>query len=373
MVKFLPSYVGSKAFWVEELSRFSGRFFVELFAGSASLSAGLAGEAILNDSDEYVYKILSRYDELISPKIFTRDDYYKYRAAEDWWKYSYCLQKMSFSGVFRYSKNGYNVPCKKIEKIFIRDDYVESLNRWLDLNPMVTKYDFFNFPLSLLKNAIVVIDPPYEGSQASYNGKFDYHLYWQMVQKIEGICSKIILFDNSKNLPFENIKTRRMVANGKHKKNEEGMFIFEDSLKVGKQGEREFHSLNPDLVAADGFNYDFKMKNGKKIELKSDYYDMEKTENFFIERYSYGNKSGGPWQSLEKGVDFYIYFFPKNKTAFLFKTEEMVSVLDSICDEKNLISIGNDGYVTRGYKINRKQLECCLIKKRVYDDLRSLQ
>ncbi len=38
-IKFLPSYVGSKACWVGKLGRYGGRDFVEFFAGSAVLSA----------------------------------------------------------------------------------------------------------------------------------------------------------------------------------------------------------------------------------------------------------------------------------------------------------------------------------------------
>ena len=38
MFKLLPSFVGSKAFWVDKLKRYEGRTFVELFAGSAVLS-----------------------------------------------------------------------------------------------------------------------------------------------------------------------------------------------------------------------------------------------------------------------------------------------------------------------------------------------
>lgn len=65
MVKFLPSYVGSKRHWVSRLAQFKGMDFVELFAGSAILSANLAKTALLNDRDPVVSTILSRFDELI--------------------------------------------------------------------------------------------------------------------------------------------------------------------------------------------------------------------------------------------------------------------------------------------------------------------
>lgn len=114
MFKFLKSYVGSKSYWVNRLQQYKSRRFVELFCGSAVLSANLSCKnPILNDLDVYIYKILSNFDSLIVPDSFTKEDYYLVRKNDDWWKYIFCLQAMSFSGVFRYSKNGYNVPIKK--------------------------------------------------------------------------------------------------------------------------------------------------------------------------------------------------------------------------------------------------------------------
>lgn len=112
LMYFLPSYVGSKKIWVKKLLYYSGMDFVELFCGSAVLSANLAKSALLNDLDPYIHLVLSRFDELIVPEKFTLEDYYTYRKVENWWQFTYVLQKMSFSGVFRYSKNGYNVPPK---------------------------------------------------------------------------------------------------------------------------------------------------------------------------------------------------------------------------------------------------------------------
>lgn len=362
MIKFLPSYVGSKSFWIDELSCFKGRDFVEVFAGSASLSASLANKAILNDIDPYVYKILSRYDELFVPEHFSYSDYMEVRCRDDWWKWAYCLQKMSFSGVFRYSKNGYNVPIKskyKTESISINDDFQQSLDRWKNLSPRV-----FNLPYQSLSryvdyNNVLVIDPPYEKGQASYNNKFDYHYYWEWVRINENICKDIVLFDYDENIPFTNYKTRKSRVNGSKRGSKEAMFIFDNSLREGQKGEELFHKAFPDrLEKLDGFKNDFILDGKYFIELKSDYYDINRTPNFFMERWGDKEKKspGGPWQALLNGNHYYIYFFPKNGIYYSFTTKELVDRLEKIIYDLPLIDIPNKTWITQGYKINRELL-----------------
>ena len=270
---------------------------------------------------------------------------------------------MSFSGVFRYSKNGYNVPIKSgVESISVREDYELSLERWKNLNPLVTNKDFSEFPLSFCKDKVVVIDPPYETSQASYNGKFDYELYWNFVQRVGEVASEIILFDKVENMPFrEKCKLRSMRVNGKYKGSEEAIHIFRKSLKVGQSGEELFLSLcKIPMIRLDGFKADFRiLKSGRTIELKTDSYDCDRTKNFFIERFSDSVKltPGGPWQSLGKGIDYFIYFFSKNKKFWQFETKELVNRLDRIIQNKELIEIKNEEYTTKGYKIPRSEVE----------------
>lgn len=70
LIKFLPSYVGSKAYWVDKLLAYQGEEFVEVFCGSAVLSANLASKAVLNDLDPVIYKVLSQYEQQKVPKNF---------------------------------------------------------------------------------------------------------------------------------------------------------------------------------------------------------------------------------------------------------------------------------------------------------------
>lgn len=231
--EFFPSFVGSKKQWIHTLNEFRGKPFVEPFCGSAILSANLAGTARLSDSDPYVAQILSRFDEQIVPELFTEEDYLRVRKNPDWWKYAFCLQAMSFSGVFRYSKNGYNVPIKKgLKAVKMRERYLRSLQKWKHLAPTIVNDSYLHTSFRSLRDAVVVLDPPYQGSKASYNHfEFDYEQYWDWVTAIRKLPKAIIIFDRERNLKLReipSISSRKMRVNGKHKGDVEKMAIFDN-------------------------------------------------------------------------------------------------------------------------------------------------
>ena len=236
MYKFLPSYVGSKSFWVPKLEEFRGLDFIEPFCGSAVISANLARTAVLNDLDDKLYQILSNFKDLICPESFSSEDYEKYKWDKDWWKYVYCLQKMSFSGVFRYSKNGYNVPIKsnmKGKSVSLTKEFQEAQERMKELNPVIANLDYCDIPHKAFCNRVAVFDPPYQGSQASYNGAFDYVQYWEFIKDVVPLCEVAIVFDRLSNLENrfdKEIQTRKMVVNGKHKPDTEAMVIIDNRL-----------------------------------------------------------------------------------------------------------------------------------------------
>jgi site-specific DNA-adenine methylase len=231
MVKFFPSFVGSKAFWVPRLSQFKGRRFVEPFCGSAVLSANLASSTILNDLDPYVTLILKNFLNLEVPEVFTAKDYFEVRVRPDWWRWAFCLQKMSFSGVFRYSRNGYNVPIKKdLESIAVREDYEAACKRWLNLRPEVHFGSYLSISLTSLEGAVVVFDPPYENSKASYNSKsFDYNAYWEYVEQARKVAD-VVVFDSADNLlsryPDVEMQFRKMRVNGRYKGGQEALALL---------------------------------------------------------------------------------------------------------------------------------------------------
>lgn len=143
---------------------------------------------------------------------------------------------------------------------------------------------------------------------------------------------------------------------------------FHKSLKIGKDAETLWLSLmaekHPEyrIVQTDGRNHDFTIESPFgpfTVELKSDSYDMEKTANVFMERYSNWDKRspGGPWQAAAKGIDLYTYWFVKNKIMLTFSVNKLILALEAMqLDERKLIPIVNRGFITKGYKIERAQL-----------------
>lgn len=149
---------------------------------------------------------------------------------------------MSFSGVFRYSKNGYNVPVKKnIKSISVRGEFEEALARYKELKPVVTNKSYLDIPLELMVGKVVVIDPPYEGSQASYNGAFDYAEYWKRVSEITKVAKAVVLFDSVENIERRGIPvldTRKMRVNGARQGHGEGLAIFQDGAWLEPASEK---------------------------------------------------------------------------------------------------------------------------------------
>ena len=229
--RMFPSYVGSKRHYIPLLERFRGMRFIEPFCGSAVLSFNLAGSCFLNDADSKVVDIISNFDKMIVPDVFTGEDYYRVRKLPEWHLYTYVLQSMSFSGVFRYSRNGYNVPMKpqwRNKPLQIQKQYQTDLTRWRNLDITVANLSYDQLPDKLFDNTVTVLDPPYEGSKASYNASgFDYTYYWDWVSKhLRGI---VVIFDRMSNLQKRGIplySTRPMTVNGKQRGDVEAMAIF---------------------------------------------------------------------------------------------------------------------------------------------------
>jgi len=136
---------------------------------------------------------------------------------------------------------------------------------------------------------------------------------------------------------------------------------FQDSLKVGTAAEKAFlEALDEYLAPYPKRAADFMFKaTGELVELKSDSYDLAKTENVFMERYSdvLRRKDGGPWQSLGHGVHHYVYFFPRNRTCFWFNTAELVHRLETTQKDNQLIYIPNRGFASAGWKVSRDVLK----------------
>jgi hypothetical protein len=152
------------------------------------------------------------------------------------------------------------------------------------------------------------------------------------------------------------------------------LFGFKRQLAFGEMGEAIILEWDTRLKKHDGREYDFDRDDGKKVELKTDSYPIEKTPNFFIERYSVYEKAGvvlppsqrkpgSLWQSLEKGVNVFMYMFlPKegNKaTVFTFESlRRMTTAVEKYLEENKPepVLVRNSGYCALGYRVPRKIL-----------------
>lgn len=134
---------------------------------------------------------------------------------------------------------------------------------------------------------------------------------------------------------------------------------FQSSLKKGKRAENEFLDLFKDKIdQLDGYVSDFKIKRtGETIELKTDFHDPSVVQNHFIERYSYGDVNGGPWQSAEKKSTYYIFFYPVTMEFFVYRTTKLVQFLQTNYQKPWLINIRNQAHNTRGFLVKRVALE----------------
>lgn len=147
------------------------------------------------------------------------------------------------------------------------------------------------------------------------------------------------------------------------------VFDFKKQMAVGDSGEKQFclhyASLNP--VKSEDRAIDFHLSDGKSVELKTDDYAMEATLNCFMEITSHG-KLGGPYRAQQDNVDYFVYYFIKNKTFFWFETKKLCEKLDILISSRRfkVKSIRNKGWTAEGYAIPRSELEEVLLKTDVF-------
>jgi hypothetical protein len=103
------------------------------------------------------------------------------------------------------------------------------------------------------------------------------------------------------------------------------------------------------------------------VELKTDFYDMSETPNFFFERWSDRDKAkpGGPWQALLNGSEWFVYFFIKNDCAFWFETDKLVNELERITAKLKLVDIVNVKWVTQGFRVPRAELKDIAVEQKI--------
>lgn len=124
---------------------------------------------------------------------------------------------------------------------------------------------------------------------------------------------------------------------------------FKTDLARGHAGEMAFHKLRPQLTRLDGRGADFVDQDGKTYEVKTDSYT---SGNFFMERWSdfERQKPGGPWQSAQKNIDFYVYSFPKLGTTYIFTVIDLLNQLEKI-EKPNQRAVQNKSWLTIGWLV----------------------
>ena len=147
------------------------------------------------------------------------------------------------------------------------------------------------------------------------------------------------------------------------------VFGWKEQFSKGKKAEALFpqqYQGGQLMLPEEGVRaYDFeRIDDGMRVELKGDQYDMEKTRNFFIERWSVVQegkepKPGSIWQSVSR-ADIFIYLFVKNGIYFEF--EDIPAVIEAVelyVKENNvpLFDVQNKGYKGQGYRIPREALK----------------
>ncbi len=129
--------------------------------------------------------------------------------------------------------------------------------------------------------------------------------------------------------------------------------------KQGKQHKADAYDLN----------------SGEWLEIKVDYTNYP---NHFVERFSIyeEQKDGGPWQYFARGVKYYVFFYKKLQTIYVFDTQVLMQKIEQLLEDgkipmqsKCFVKQRNANYRTYGYKIPKQLLDSICMKKLVLSEL----
>lgn len=174
----------------------------------------------------------------------------------------------------------------------------------------------------------------------------------------------------------------------KSKPNTQNKPNFKKDLKRGSKGESLFLDYHPEYQLTEcktkQKSYDFiNPKTEETVELKTDFYCMDKTPNYFIERFSDYHKRtlGGPFR-CHLTCDYYVYLFHKQRISFWFNTKQLVERVNEWAGvgpevrppwnkvnlSKGLVFINNGRWQTAGHKVPRSLLEDLVIESWEYPE-----
>jgi hypothetical protein len=143
-------------------------------------------------------------------------------------------------------------------------------------------------------------------------------------------------------------------------------------MAIGDKGEQDFKQYYAHLgpVKSEDRAIDFILADGTTVELKSDSYPMEKTENFFMETLSdtKSGKLGGVFRARNDKIHFFVYYYPANKTFFWFEVEKLCAEVERLIGtgKYRVKSIKNRSWTTEGYALSRSLFEKVMLRKDVF-------
>lgn len=139
-------------------------------------------------------------------------------------------------------------------------------------------------------------------------------------------------------------------------------FYFSKQKKFGDKGENkfiEFYQKELKARAGDGKTIDILINENESVELKTDSYGLEDTENFFIERY--GNidkkKDGSVWRGSTDKIKWFVYYYIKDNTFFWFDVEKLKDFVDKNDNLFQVREVKNPGYSSMGYLVPRETVK----------------
>lgn len=134
------------------------------------------------------------------------------------------------------------------------------------------------------------------------------------------------------------------------------MSNFARDLKRGQKGESLLLERFPTLIKAEVRDYDFLTPSGLKVETK---FDGTKYTNIFLEVISNSNKEspGGPYQSLLKEVDLFIYVFERDNSTHVYRVNDLVWFLFKTKGKYDQKKVWNKTYNSLGYAIPIEDLK----------------
>lgn len=129
-----------------------------------------------------------------------------------------------------------------------------------------------------------------------------------------------------------------------------------DDLKAGQAAEAYLLATYPGLlIASKDRRWDVETLEGKHIEVKLERRKAADLKNLFVESIANDNKKtlGGPFRAYEDKVDYFGWLISDSKELYLFKTDELVEIVDKIIIEHKLKTkvVRNATYNTLGFAV----------------------